>query len=162
MIATRSVAPVILLAALGCASMGGVRPRFAPAAGALFELVDPPPRIVTRAMAQELERRGVPLLAVAEDEGYIETRWFDAASLAAQPAPFGARPEVVKLRLFADPVGRGTRLFLEAVTRVAWDPSLPERELERMVGEGHAVRPLLTELVAGLRTPRPPPLAPHP
>jgi hypothetical protein len=124
-----------------------------PVREAVFAQVDPPPALVTRAMAAELERRGIPLAAISINEGYIESRWFDVETLAAVREPFGRRLDVVRLRLFADPIGRGTKLFLEAVYRVGWDPSVPERELERMVPEQHPVRPLLDSLVAGLRPP---------
>lgn len=130
-----------------------------PVAGALHASVEPPPALVTRAMAAELERRGVPVARVSPAEGYIETHWFDATTLARASEPFGTGGGVVRLRLFADPVGRGSRLFLEAVERVTWDPSVPERELERMVPDQHAVRPLLAALLEGLRPPaRRPPL----
>jgi len=58
----------------------------------------------------------------------------------------------VKLRFFSDPVGGGTRtrLFAEAVTRVAWDPSVDQRELERMVPDAHPARAILTSLIEGL------------
>ncbi len=130
--------------------MGGARPRFGPVPGAVFARPDPPPHVVIRAMAAELERREIPLARVAPEEGYLESTWFDVASHRAVAPPFGAVEGVVKLRVFADPVGRNTRLFVEAVRRVAWDPSVPERELERMVGEDHPVRRMLNELIDGL------------
>jgi hypothetical protein len=39
-------------------------------------------------------------------------------------------------------------LLAECVMRIAWDPSVPERELERMVPEGHPGRVLLDTLIA--------------
>ncbi len=103
-------------------------------------------------MAAELGRREIPLVRVSPEEGYLESAWFDVATKRAVAPPFGAVAGVVKLRVFADPVGggRNTRLFVEAVTRVAWDPSVPERELERMVAADHPVRRMLNELIEGL------------
>lgn len=110
-------------------------------------------------MAEELTRREVRLEVLAPREGYLETTWFDATTGQAAAPPFGVRPTVVKLRAYADPVGRRTRLFVEAVVRVAWDPSVPERELERMIPDGHPARALVAALVDGLR---PAPQAPAP
>ncbi len=106
----------------------------------------------------ELRSRTVPLATVAPNEGYLETAWFDAETRAAARASAGRRPMVVKVRVFADPTGAGTRavVFVEAVTRFAWDPSVPERELERMVPEGHPARSLLTEIMAALPRVAPP------
>jgi len=119
-------------------------------AGALHAVVDPPPRVVIPAMAAEFQRRGVPLLTVSTAEGYIESHWFDAATLSRRPEPFGAEPGTVKVRVFADPVGRNTRVYLEAVVRIGWDPSAPPRDLERMVDSTHVVRPLLDAMIEGL------------
>jgi hypothetical protein len=63
---------------------------------------------------------------------------------------------IVKLRFFSDPTAGHARVVGEVVRRVIVDPSLPERELERIVPEGHPGRALLEMvLAAGLGLPRP-------
>lgn len=60
----------------------------------------------------------------------------------------GRIQDVVKLRFFADPVAGRTRLVMECARRVMVDLSLPERELERPVPQGHPGRALLDSVVA--------------
>ena len=63
----------------------------------------------------------------------------------------------MKLRLFADPTAGKTRLAAECVRRIAYDPSEPERDLERMVPDSTPEHAILDSLVARLKVVFPPP-----
>jgi hypothetical protein len=132
--------------ALACAA-GGIRPRLLPAPGAVMLVLDLPAAEVTDSLAAAARRAGLMLFAVAPREGYVETRWFDLDAHATTRPPFDRLERVVKLRFFADPVAGRTRLFAECVVRIAWDPSVPERDLERMPPAGHPGRALLDSVL---------------
>jgi hypothetical protein len=145
---TRAAGALAALAALAaCASLGGARPRLVPLPGALHRLAALSPDAAVTLVAQELAARGVPLVTVSATEGYVESAWFSAATRGRAAEPFGADTGTVRIRVFADPTAGRTRLFAEVAMRFAWDPSLPERELERMVPEGHGALALLREVL---------------
>ncbi len=133
--------------AVGCASFTGVRPRYGAVPGSVLVELEAPPDSVIRALASATRERGFSFRTVAPREGYIESDWLDlAARDTAQPRAHRL-DRVVKLRFFADPVAGKTRLLAECVHRIMVDPSLPERELERMVPDGHPGRALLDSVL---------------
>jgi hypothetical protein len=123
---------------LACAGLGGVRPRYGPVPGSIAVEMRGAPDVITLGAAEELRSAGLLPQRVSAAEGYVESRWYDVSTHAssAQP-PFRGLDRVVKLRFFADPTAGHTHLAAEAVVTYAVDPSRPERELERMVPEGH-------------------------
>ena len=137
-------------AAAACAT-GGVRPRYGPVPQAVMLVLDLPAAEVTDSMAAATRRAGLSVLQVAAREGYVESGWFDLDARAATRVPFERQDRIVKLRFFADPVAGQTRLFAECVVRIAWDPSVPERDLERMPPAGHPGRALLDSLLLVMR-----------
>lgn len=140
----------LLVAAAACRGMGGARPRLTPLHGSVTRMVVIPADSATRVLAAALAARDVPVAAVAPAEGYVESAWYDVTDgVARDPAP-GRFAHVVKLRFYSDPVGRQTRVVGEAVRRVIVDPSLPERELERIVPPEHAGRVLLDSVMGVL------------
>ncbi len=110
-------------------------------------LLDLPASDVTQQLAASVTRVGLPVRTTEPREGYLESGWFDVQ--AHQPArePFDRLDSIVKLRFFADPAFGHTRLFAECVVRVAWDPSVPPRDLERMPPAGHPGRALLDSVL---------------
>ncbi len=143
--AWEAAALVVVIA--GCRGLGGVRPRIVPLPGSVVRTVEISADSATRALAVALAARNVPVTAVAPAEGYVESAWYDLEDRAPR-APDGRRLEsIVKLRFFADPTAGRTRVVGEVVWRLLVDPSVPERELERVVPEGHAGRTLLTEVM---------------
>jgi hypothetical protein len=124
-----------------------VRPRFGPEPQAVMMLLDLPAAVVTESLATSLVRVGLPVRASEPREGYLESQWFDVGAHRATGDPFSRLDRVVKLRFFADPAFGHTRLFAECVVRVAWDPSVPPRDLERMPAVGHPGRALLDSVL---------------
>lgn len=150
--ARRAVALAVLAAgAVGCAGLGGVRPGYGPLPGSVLLQLDVPPDTVVRALASAVQAARLHLKRFAPSEGYLETEWYHLDTGASGSAGPRDLDRVVKLRFFADPVAGATRLLAECVTRLVYDPSLPERELERMVAEGHPGRRLLERILSGLR-----------
>src|SRR5579859_3886632 len=140
----RETLVTLLLAA--CAT-GGVRPRFGPEPQAVMMLLDLPASVVTESLTTSLVRVGLPVRTSEPREGYLESVWFDVAAHRPTGDPFSRLDSIVKLRFFADPAFGHTRLFAECVVRVAWDPSVPQRDLERMPPAGHPGRVLLDSVL---------------
>ena len=151
------IAAALILGVAGCRGLGGVRPRLVPLPGSVVRTVDIPADSATRALAAALLARHVPVTAVAPAEGYVESVWYDLENRAPRWPETRRLESIVKLRFFADPAAGRTRVVGEVVRRVLVDPSVPERELERIVPEGHAGRTLLGEVMtSALGVERPP------
>lgn len=133
------------LSLAGCASLSGVRPRYGPVQGSVLVRIDAQPAAVIRALDAAAREAGLIVVRLAPDEGYLETAWHELADSMALTLPRDRRR--VRVRMFADPVAGRTRLLAECVTRVYEDPSLPERELERMVEDTHPGHQLLQGLL---------------
>ena len=147
--ARRALAALALVAlATACKYAGGVRPRH----GALpqSELVNSarPAFPLIEELAAALQAAGLSVERASAREGYLETRWFDVTTRASTSPPFSNLDRVVKMRFFADDMQGRTRLLAECVQRVTWDPSVPQRELERMVPDGHPGRVLMDSVLA--------------
>jgi hypothetical protein len=142
-----ALATIGLLAQLGCAALGGVRPRYAPLPGSVTVTVAARADSVTALLAEAARQSGLEVETISTTEGYLETAWFRLDTRTTVPPPASVLDRTVKLRFFADPVAGRTRLIAECAVRIAFDPSLPERDLERMVPEGHPGRELLAEIL---------------
>jgi hypothetical protein len=133
------------MAALGCRATTG-RPPFPPFPEAEhveigFGLVDKVVTVmqVTDSLVAYLRADSIPVSTVKPFDGYLETRWFEAATLA----PTDRRPlsdQIVRVRGWVDPSKPGyAKVEVETVS-VPWaDPSLPDRELETPVPFTHPV-----------------------
>ena len=135
------------LLAAGCASFGGIRPEVRPIEGAVQLTVQPAPVPLVAALDSVVRARGLAVLAEAPQEGWLETRWFDLDARRSVAGPFRNFDRIVKLRFRVDPVQGKTRVIAECVLRTAWDPSVPEVDLERMAPEGHDGRALLEDIL---------------
>jgi len=142
-----------------CAHFGGVRPVYGPLPGSVTVILDAAPDAVIATAQREVRAAGLTVVAVAADEGYLETGWYDVATKRTLDARAPDLDHTVKLRLFADPTAGKTRLVAECVRRIAFDPSEPERDLERMVPDSTPQHALLDSLVARLKVVYPPPKA---
>jgi hypothetical protein len=134
-----------------------VRPVYGPLPGSLSLMLDGAPDAVIVVAQREVRAAGLTVASVAADEGYLETGWYDVAAKRAVDARARDLDHIVKLRLFADPKAGKTYLAAECVRRIAYDPSEPERSLERMVPDSTPARALLDSLVARLKVAFPPP-----
>lgn len=146
----------VALAVVGCKATTS-RPSFVPfpqsAHGELgFGNPDPVYTItrVTRTVADALAADSIPVARVSERDGYIESLWFDAATLAPTDArPVG--PDVVRVRAWVGPAKPGfSEVEVETVFRPVADPSRPERDLETHVGISHPVGQRVSRLLRKL------------
>jgi len=149
----------LLLLASACAGVGGVRPRYGALPQAAQTTIDGGPTAITQLIDNTVRGAGLQVTAAAAREGYVETAWFEIGSRRPVSLPFTNMDRVVKLRFFVDPSQGRTRIVAECVYRIAWDPSVPARELERMVPDDHPGRLLLDSIVAIIT---PPPAARRP
>ncbi len=145
------------MAVAACAHFGGVRPVYGPVPGSLSLQLTAQPDAVIVAAVKEVQAAGLRVARVAPDEGYLETEWYDVATKRSVSASAKDFDHIVKVRLFADPTAGKTHLAAEAVVRIAYDPSEPERDLERMVPDSTPGHALLDSLVARLKVIFPPP-----
>jgi hypothetical protein len=142
-----SLGPAAALALAGCAALTSVRPRYTPKPGSLILLVAAEPAAVVRALDLAARESGLVLAASAPEEGYVETAWQELPAADSAAAGLPREQRLVRLRFFADPRAGQTLLAAECVIRRFEDPSLPERELERMVSEAHPCYRLLQRVV---------------
>jgi phosphoribosylformylglycinamidine (FGAM) synthase-like enzyme len=134
-----------------------VRPVYGPLPGSITLLLDAAPDVVIVAAQHEVRAAGLAVASVAADEGYLETDWYDVVAKRTVSARAEDFDHTVKLRLFADPTAGRTRFVAECVVRIAYDPSQPERDLERMVPDSTPAHALLDSLIARLKVVFPPP-----
>lgn len=151
-----AVALAVAAAVAGCRATTP-RPPFVPFPEAAhaeigFGNPDPLATIVraTRTVADALRADSIPIRVVHEEAGFLESPWFDAATLA----PTTRRrlgPDVVRVRAWVGPAKPGySALEVETVFRPRADPSLPERELESPVPDDHPVGRRVAEVVKRL------------
>ena len=101
----------------------------------------------TRAVALALDADSIPVRRTETADGWIESDWFDAATLR----PTSARrlgPDVVKVRAFVNPDKPNFSVVtLETVYRPVADPSRDDRLLEQQVPATHPVSIRMAALV---------------
>jgi hypothetical protein len=137
--------------AFACARLGGLRPLYGPIAGSVsVELEGQPVAVITSA-AQEVRSAGLTVALLDTAEGYLVSGWYDVLRKTAVSGDGRDIDHEVRLRFFADPSGGKTRLAAECVRRIAVDPSEPEHDMERMVGDSTPGRGLLDSIVARLK-----------
>ena len=116
------------------------RPRVQPLPLApVAELKGKRPQVSELTM-QTLRDDSLPLAHLTVTDAYAESPWLDSATMR----PTTRRPlgtDVVKFRTWVDPSRPGySKITIEPVYRVVADPSVPERELDHLVPEGHPAR----------------------
>jgi hypothetical protein len=133
----------------GC-QLATTRPPFEPLPEARHADLALPRGEATARVAEALREDSIPLARVEPRDGYMESAWFEAETGRVVPGGrLGAR--VVRVRGWIEPVRvRQSELRMEAVFRRTWDPSLPERELERSVAPDHPVLVRLDSVIARL------------
>lgn len=133
--------PLVLLGvALAACQPSTTRPPFTPYPEAAGTEVRLPVRQATQRLAEALRADSLPTRKVQLRDGYIETSWFDAATGRTTRSRNPLGPGVVRIRAWADPARPGSsQLTVETLYRPLADPSLPDRELERVVARDHPV-----------------------
>jgi hypothetical protein len=138
-----------IILALGCHA-NTTRPTFPPLPGAPFaELNLAVPR-ATGIVADAMKQDSLPVSLVEPRDGLIETPWFDAKTLTVTDAR-RLGPDVVQVRAWLNPTKPGSsRVTMETVYRPLADPSLPDRELDRLVPGDHPVGKRVGDLISAL------------
>jgi hypothetical protein len=126
--------------ALAACQPSTTRPPITPYPEAAGTEVRLPVRLATQRLAEAFRADSIPTRKVQLRDGYIETNWFRVAT--GRPvrglSPLGTG--VVRIRAWADPARPGSsQLTVETLYRPVADPSLPDRELERVVAREHPV-----------------------
>jgi hypothetical protein len=115
-----------------------------------------------RTLALALDADSIPVSRTEPNDGWLETPWFEAATLK----PTTRRPlgeGVVKLRAWADPSQPNhSAVTVEVVYRPAADPSREGRDLERQVSVAHPVAQRVAAVMARLTKEYGEPLAEKP
>lgn len=150
------------MALAACAHLGGLRPRYGPIAGSVSIELEAQPDSVIAAVRRQVDSAGFAVRLIDPAEGYLETAWFDLAARRSVSDRNRDLDQTVKLRFFSDPTAGHTRLAAECVRRIAFDPSEPERDLERMVPDSTPGRMLLDSVLAKLKAEYPMPAAAPP
>jgi hypothetical protein len=123
--------------ALACGSHN-IRPYLVPLPDAVADTLHADPSEVIEFLNTVVAEEGFRISRVSSAEGYLVTDWYDTENQLAGGKYARDPTAAIRLRFFADPVGGDqSALRPEAVYRRTLDPSIPEREAERMVPPGH-------------------------
>jgi len=143
--------PSLTIAVLaGCGAVND-RPYLDPLPNAIVDTVHAHPRVVIPEIEGLVTAEGLGVRLSTAREGYLETEWFDTETMRSGATRTREPHRVVRLRFFANPIGEDlTELLAEAVIRQTLDPSLPERENERMVPTGHPGEELLNRILTAV------------
>lgn len=147
-VGTRAVAAAAA-AALACRATTQ-RPPFQPFPATQPIEVELEMAEATDTLARRLAADSIPVGRVVPADGYLETPWFDAASgTPTSRRPVG--PEVVRVRGWVTPSkAYHSEVQVEAVYRPVADPSLDERELERVVSDSHPATLRVRRVLQGI------------
>ena len=97
-----------------------------------------------------MRQDSLPVSIVQPRDGLIETPWFNAKTFTETDAR-RLGPDVVQVRAWLDPTKPGSsRVTMETVYRPLADPSLPDRELDRLVPSDHPVGKRVGDLITAL------------
>src|SRR5437773_5445883 len=142
----------ICLLLLACTPIT-TRPDFLPDPQAPRLVLDARPERVTPEIAALVVAESLEVERVNVRDGYVETAWYDTRSRRSFRGA-GDVPDLaatVKIRCWADPYVPGqTQLTVETVSRLRYDPSRTERDLEGVVPKTHPGRAIADSLVAAL------------
>ncbi len=139
-----------------CAACSPVttRPAFQPLPEALVATLNAPPARIAAAAAEWLAGEGLGVVQTSPRDGYVETAWYDTHTKATRRGS-GDVPDLsatVKLRCWADPDVPGrTRLTVDPVYRLRYDPSRTERDLEAAVPASHDGHRIAQRLLDALK-----------
>ncbi len=152
---SRVAAMGVCCAAALCCNPNTTRPPIHPMLGALTLELDLEVPAATVKVADALRADSIPVTKEEPRDGYLETPWFESATGAlTSRRPLG--PDVVRARAWIDPLAPGrSRVRVEVVFRPWADPSLPERELERVVPPTHPAAARVQAALLRLQGPPP-------
>lgn len=138
-----AIVSAVLIAACSPATS---RPAFAPMPEARRGELELEVPAATERLAAALTGAGIPVARVSTRDGYVESRWFEAAS----GRPVRGRPlgmDRVRVRGWVTPSRHGySEVVVETVYRPFADPSKTPRELEQSVPYAHPTRARIRDL----------------
>ena len=148
----RTFAGAAILVSLVACDPGTTRPDLLPMPAARTLEVEGERPAAIEALHSALVADSFPVQRIVARDGWLETDWFDAATL--HPAGANALgPRVMKLRGWAEPSRAGeSTLVVELVYRPMADPSVPSRELERSVPASDSVSARVERLLQRLQS----------
>ncbi|MFQ6044825.1 MAG: hypothetical protein ACE5PT_00515 [Gemmatimonadales bacterium] len=127
-----------------------MRPYLTPLPLARIDTLRGDPSDIVTHLADVLAADSIRVRVMTSEEGYLETRRFDARFVQEDSTRAPISP-IVRLRFWIDPVGEGeAQVTAEVVTERTMDPSLPERQREIMVPPGHPGWRVLERILAAL------------
>lgn len=135
---------------MAACQLATTRPPFEPVPEARHADVSLSRLEATERLAEALRSDSIPLARVEPRDGYLETPWFSVET--GRPVSSKRTGDsVVRVRGWVEPARvRYAELRVETVFRRVWDPSLPERELERAVRRDHPVAERVDSVLARL------------
>ena len=138
--------------ALACGSHN-VRPYLVPLPDAVADTLHADPSEVIEFLNTVVAGEGFRISRASSAEGYLVTDWYDTENQRAGGRYARDPTAAIRLRFFADPGGGDqSTLRSEAVYRRTLDPSIPEREAERMVPPGHYGDLILQRVLQSVRS----------
>ncbi len=138
--------------AVGCPSVGTVRPPFRPLPEAFLDTLAMEPAVLLAELASHCLELGFAIEVSSELDRYLETRWFNLATGRPDDGDLIRPDRVIRLRFWIDPLGPlGYQVTSEVVYRRVADPSLPDRESELMVPPGHEGEQILVRILDGVK-----------
>ena len=146
-----SLFPLLLFVlVLSCTSLT-TRPNIRPFPLASFDSLVGVPSNIVAAAKESVSKLGMKVAAYSAPEGYLETRWFDTQTRASHR--FNTNPgRFVRLRVWADLITpRETQIVVETVYRQTIDPSVPDREVERIAEADSPGDSLTHSVLEGVR-----------
>ncbi len=142
--------PFLLAVVAACGAVND-RPYLDPLPNAVVDTLHALPGVLIPEIEGMVMAEGLTVRLSTAREGYLETDWYDTETRRSGARRTRDPHRVVRLRFFANRIGEDlTELVTEAVIRRTLDPSLPERENERMVPAGHAGREILERILTAL------------
>lgn len=149
MSALRRTGFAIALLTVGCYPTT-TRPPFLSLPSASVVEWELPVREATRELALALDADSIPVRRTEIADGWLETEWFDAATMK----PTSRRPVgegVVRVRAWVDPSKPNhSNVTVETVYRPFDDPSRDARSLDRVVAANHPIALRVGQLLSQL------------
>lgn len=135
---------------MAACQLATTRPPFEPVPEAKHADVSLSRMEATERLAEALRGDSIPVARVEPRDGYVETPWFNGET--GRPVSVARTGDsVVRVRGWVEPARvRYSEVRVETVFRLVFDPSLPERELERAVRPDHPVAERVDSVLARL------------
>lgn len=141
------VSGALTLAAVAACG-GGIRPSYAPLPEAMVDTLSAAPPAAVAQLATTMVAEGLRVQWRSDNEGYLESQWFDLVTRQNGSFDRAAPERYVRFRFFVDPLGTDRSVVhAEVVVLRTVDPSVMERDAEMMAPPGNGGRQILTRVL---------------